>query len=181
MLSLRWAYLLWVVYAVIGCTTLPETVQHSARLQQYGQACAFTMRRTAQWTLVTKPETRRTTTLPYDAEGLYYRHQDVQMFIVCTQRDRPFEAWVRSQLSTLGQEHRSFTTVAQEASTFQDAPSFWLLYTGTREGRVGAQHGFVLFIDRGSTGLMVVLTTSSDDERRYSRIFRSGIDTIELL
>jgi hypothetical protein len=69
-----------------GCTALSQPGIHLSLAQQYDQWWAVKVRGTSEWRFVPNPKQQGIKTASAYAEGLYYRHADATMLILCMRK-----------------------------------------------------------------------------------------------
>lgn len=174
-------YFILGICMLSGCTALSQPGIHLSLAQQYDQWCAVKVRGTSEWRFVPNPKQQGIKTASAYAEGLYYRHVDATMLILCMRKQGTLAESAQYHVSNLAQDYASFNTLGNNNVQFQQAPAIWFLYNGVRKDmQQHPQHGYVLISDRGQYSLVIALSANADAQHRYSPAFRSGIDLVRL-
>jgi hypothetical protein len=178
---MRWLLGWLVVLGAVGaCTTPSEQVQDQALVPRHFRACAFDLQESTDWQFVASPETIGIKRKRANAEEAYYQNSQALMHVVCAPKSTAFEPWIHDQLNIMSNAHASFKIMSQETFVFQNAPAHWVLYEGTLKDTGLDQHGYILFVDRDPSGLMLALSAAADAQHRYSTAFRHAIDAVVL-
>ena len=133
-----------------------------------------------EWQFVPTPTAAGLPIATAYAEGLYYQHRDATLLILCLPKTGTLAETAQYHLSNLAHDYTSFAIISKESFQFHHTPAMWFLYHGVRKHETQTRQGYVIFADRGQTGLMISVTAMTSDESLYSPAFRSGVGLITL-
>jgi hypothetical protein len=140
--------------------------------------CGYSIREIKGWQQISKPSNVKP--IPTAAETLWYQSGDAYLQVTCVPKSVSLEQWGQGTLNNLPNSFNDYSLLGQGSFSFQATPAHWIAYSGKPKGYDILTRGYMVLVDRGSTGLIISIAAPADQYDKYAPTFRVAIDSIKL-